>query len=108
MKRVLKTPKAPVFVRETDTNAAQEVLVGPADSSSIIANQQQKRVSSSLDRPDGSSSSTGHLSCVTAEATTDMDHADYSRMVVEVCMTWDIVKRIPNYCEVAGVLLFKK
>jgi hypothetical protein len=90
----------------TDNNSAHEVL-GPADSSSIVENQQPKRVS--LD-PDGSTSSTEALSCAT-EATTDtdmVDHVDYSRMVIEVSISWDIVKRIPNYCEVAGVLLFKK
>jgi hypothetical protein len=32
----------------------------------------------------------------------------YSQMVVEVYTTWDMVKAIPNYAEVAGVLLFKK
>jgi hemoglobin-like flavoprotein len=88
----------------TDTNTAQ-ALVGPTDSSSILANRQPKRVS--LDDPDGSSSSTEDLSCAT-EATTDMDQVNYSQMVEDVYMTWHIVKKIPNYCEVAGVLLFKK
>jgi hypothetical protein len=97
----------------TDTSndaVLQEVrLLDPPtadDSSSIVANQLlvvPRRVS--LD-PDGSSSSTG-VSCAT-ETTTDMDHIDYYQMVLDVYMTWDIVKRIPNYCEVAGVLLFKK
>jgi hypothetical protein len=33
---------------------------------------------------------------------------NYMKMVERVYTTWDIIKRIPNYTEVAGVLLFQK
>jgi hemoglobin-like flavoprotein len=38
----------------------------------------------------------------------DSKKVNYSRMVANVYTTWNKVKRIPNYTEVAGVLLFRK
>lgn len=36
------------------------------------------------------------------------EEVQYSQMIVSVYSTWDKVRMIPNYEEVAGVLLFKK
>ena len=38
----------------------------------------------------------------------ELDQIHYSCMLESVYMSWDTVKRIPNYAEVAGVMLFKK
>jgi hypothetical protein len=44
----------------------------------------------------------------TASDTLEANEISLSKVVEAVYMSWDKVKRIPNYKEVAGVLLFKK
>ena len=83
----------------------------PAEAKSMDA-VERKRVISLVDEAlEDCSQHSGRSEGTATTASTDfseMDQGDYRRMVESVFMSWDIVKRIPNYAEVAGVMLFKK
>ena len=77
-------------------------------------NSRQERVSKLLDdarniASDVSESSTSKSTCDPAEPSSVDESAPSNARVIEAVYTsWDTVRKIPNYQEVAGVLLFGK